>query len=112
MRVCVTSPTLAVATALLLAGCATARDMAYSGPACEDAVASVTSRDETSAKLRAEPALARDVDEVRGYMLKNGFRGIHKVGSTRWVCSPYALAPGPGGLVTCTGKMRVCARRS
>ena len=106
-----------VAVTALLAGAAllTACGLPKSGAGkavrvgCEEASAQVAAFGQASARNFAQAALKYQIDDLKGYMLHDGYRSV-RVRSRRVECHPYPLGGGITGLTQCIATARLCGR--
>ena len=95
-----------VVPALILAACS------GSGPqtpksyrtGCEDAVARAAGPGRASATAYAKSVVKFEVQELKGFMLKDGYRSVRPQ-PPKIDCRPYAF----GGLTLCTATVRLCS---
>ena len=71
---------------------------------CEDAVARAAGQGKASATAYAKSALKYEVQDLKGFMLKDGYRSVRPQ-SQRVDCKPYPL----GGLTLCVATARLCS---
>ena len=76
---------------------------------CEEATAQVAAFGQTSARNFARAALKYQIDDLKGYMLQDGYRSVG-VRSRRVDCHPYPLGGGITGLTQCIATARLCSR--
>jgi hypothetical protein len=92
----------------LLAGCS-----ASNGPkgvaartGCEEATAQATATGRADAGLYAKAMLKYQIDDLKGYMIKDGYRSV-AVKSQHVECRPYQLGL---GMTQCIATARLCSR--
>ena len=73
---------------------------------CEDAVAQATASGRADASLYAKTSLKYQIQELKGYMLKDGYRAV-ALKSQRVDCRPYPLTL---GLTRCVATATLCSR--
>ena len=76
---------------------------------CEEATAQVAASGQTSARNFAQAALKYQIQDLKGYMLQDGYRSVG-VRSRRVDCHPYPLGGGITGLTQCIATARLCGR--
>ena len=73
---------------------------------CEDAVSQAVASGRADASLYAKAGLTYQVQDLKGYMLNDGYRNV-TVRSERVECRPYQLM---GGLTQCSAIAKLCSR--
>ena len=73
---------------------------------CDEAVARAAMNGRADAGFAAKTALKYQIQDVKGYMLQEGYHSI-AVTSQRVDCRPYPLAV---GLTLCVATARLCSR--
>ncbi len=84
------------------------RPVAAARPGCEQATARAVASGSADARQSALASLKYDIQDVRGFMLKNGYRVV-RADAPKVVCGPYPLAVGLG-LKTCVATADLCGR--
>lgn len=103
-----------IAVALFGAACLTACGAPHGGSksaravrvGCEDASSQAAAPGQTSARMFAQGGLKYQIDDLKGYMLADGYRSV-RVQSRRIDCRPYPLG---AGLTQCIATARLCSR--
>ena len=73
---------------------------------CEEAIGHGIAPGRASAKLVAQANLSYQAQDLRGFMIKDGYRAV-VVRAARIECHPYALG---FGLTQCVAKSQLCSR--
>ena len=71
---------------------------------CEEAVAQGVSAGRASARLVAQTNLTHQAQDLRGYMIKDGYRAV-RARRPQIDCKPYSLG---FGLTRCVAKAQLC----
>lgn len=91
---------------MLMAGCSgklqTNAGLARAG--CEEAVAQGVSAGQASARLVAQTNLTHQAQDLRGFMIKDGYRAV-RARRPQVDCRPYSLG---FGLTRCVAKAQLC----
>jgi hypothetical protein len=99
-----------VAPVLILAGCGgdLPGGRGLSGPNCEEASARAVAPGTADAKLFALISLKYEVQDLKGFLLKNGYRSVH-ARPAKVACSPYQIGIATG-LKACVATAQLCER--
>ncbi len=73
---------------------------------CEEAVGQGVSIGKANARLIAEAAAIYQTEDLKGFMLRDGYRAL-TVGRRRIDCQSFELG---GGLTQCVAKAQICGR--
>jgi hypothetical protein len=99
---------VAVALAnLLLIGCSALKPFPKSpsvASRCDEAVSQGLAYGRGAALAVAEAGIAHQIDDIRGYLLSEGFHRVRPAGGSR-TCQPWELG---GGLTQCVVIKRFC----
>jgi hypothetical protein len=97
----------ALSFAVSMAGCSTPPGpIATSAKrGCEEAVAQAAATGKSDARLYAVSSLRYQIQDLKGYMVKDGYRGV-TVQSQRVDCRPYPLT---SALTNCVATARLCS---
>jgi hypothetical protein len=73
---------------------------------CEEAIGQGVSPGKANARLVAQANLTYQAQDLKGFMLKDGYRAVHNRPS-RTDCHPYPLGL---GLTQCVARAQLCGR--
>ncbi|MEQ1694478.1 MAG: hypothetical protein ABL901_01435 [Hyphomicrobiaceae bacterium] len=73
---------------------------------CEEAVGQGVAPGKASARLLAQTSLTYQAQDLKGFMLKDGYRAV-RAGAPHLVCTPYPLGL---GLTLCLARAQLCGR--
>jgi hypothetical protein len=92
--------------AALLMACSQGQQSRQLRAVCEEAVAQAAAPGRASARLFALASVKYQVQEVRGFLLRDGYHGVREE-KPAVVCGPYGLGL---GLSRCIATVRLCSR--
>ena len=93
---------------LVLTGCSgfTPKSGFPARAGCEEAIGQGVSPGKANARLVAQANLTYQAQDLKGFMLKDGYRSVHNR-APRIDCHPYSLGL---GLTQCVARAQLCGR--